>query len=261
MSALKITLIQSRLYWEKPGDNLSMFEKKILAIPDETDLILLPEMFTTGFTMHASGLAEAPEGPSVQWMRRMAVKQKAVICGSLIIEENKKYFNRLIWMRPDGSFSHYDKRHLFRLAGEEMTYSPGNHQGIMHWKGWNIFPLVCYDLRFPVWSRRKKEMDFDLLLYVANWPEKRITAWKSLLPARAVENQAYVAGLNRTGDDGNGIYHSGESAVYNYQGELLSSFRPGEEMMETIALNLEDLREFREHFAFGKDADDFRIGT
>lgn len=256
---LSITLIQAQLHWESAEKNLEAFTQKIQAISGPTDLILLPEMFSSGFTMNAAANAETMDGLSVQWMRKMAFQKQAVVTGSLIIEEDKKYYNRLIWMRPDGSFNHYDKRHLFRLAGEEQTYTAGKHQWIMSWRGWKIFPLICYDLRFPVWSRRKKGMDYDLLLYVANWPEPRIEAWKKLLQARAIENQCYVAGLNRVGKDGNGMNYTGESGVIDCQGNILSHFETGKEQTETVSIKLEEVQSFRQRFAFGEDADDFEI--
>lgn len=256
---LRVTLIQSNLHWESVEKNIEQFSLKIKAIEEQTDLILLPEMFSTGFTMNASAHAEAMDGTTVQWMRKMAFQKQAVITGSLIIEEDKKYYNRLIWMRPDGSFNHYDKRHLFSLAEEQNTYVAGKHQWIMVWKGWKIYPLICYDLRFPVWARRKKDMDYDLLLYVANWPEPRIQAWNNLLPARAIENQCYVAGLNRVGTDGHSFQYTGESAVIDFKGTPLSHFEADKEKTETVILDKESLEQFRKHFAFANDADEFEI--
>jgi len=259
MDPLRITLIQSVLHWEEPEKNLQLFSEKINSLTEETDLVILPEMFTSGFTMNAMAVAEAPDGPAVQWMRRTAMQKKCVVTGSLVVEENRKYYNRLIWMFPDGSFKHYDKRHLFRLANEQNTYTPGTHRLLMEYKGWKIFPLICYDLRFPVWSRRSLEFDFDLLIYTANWPDRRIHAWNQLLPARAIENQCYVAGLNRVGADGHSITHTGESAVYNFRGEKLSHLRTNEEMSETVNLDLESLHEFRKQFPFWQDADSFEL--
>ncbi len=259
MSNLKVTVIQSDIYWEAPTKNRNKLSEKLQGINQETDLIVLPEMFNSGFSMNAKELAETMNGETLEWMHKKAAEKKAVITGSLIIEEDKKYYNRLIWMHPNGSFSHYDKRHLFSLAEEEKTYSNGNHQWIMPLKGWNIFPLICYDLRFPVWSRRNKSLDYDLLIYVANWPERRSTAWNQLLIARAIENQSYVAGVNRVGEDGKNIVYKGESALIDYKGDLLSSFKPYEENHETISLNKESLLDFREQYAFWKDADDFKL--
>jgi len=258
-SPLKITLIQSSLAWEDKAANLEMFSEKISKLKDTTDLIVLPEMFSTGFTMNASALAEPMDGPSVQWMKQIAAKKKCVITGSLIISENGKFFNRLIWMKPDGNVFHYDKRHLFRLSHEEQTFAAGQSKLIVELNGWRIFPLVCFDLRFPVWSRLTKDSGYDVLLYVANWPERRVTAWSQLLIARAIENQCYVVGVNRVGNDGNAIYHSGESAVINYKGENICGINPHEENIETVELRKEELDEFRSRLPFLDDGDSFTI--
>lgn len=236
-----------------------MLDDKIAAVKEDTDIIVLPEMFTTGFTMNARAMAEPMNGPTVEWMKKKVLEKKCVITGSMIITENGAFYNRLIWMDPDGSFTHYDKRHLFRLAHEEQTYTPGKNKIVVNCKGWKILPLICFDLRFPVWSRRTKESDYDLLLYVANWPERRITAWNQLLIARAIENQCYVAGLNRVGNDGNDIYHSGESAVINCKGENIGSIPLHEECMETITLNKQELNDFRKQLPFIEDGDNFTI--
>ncbi len=258
MQDLKITLVQSNLHWENIDNNLSMFSEKIASIKEETDIIILPEMFTTGFTMNAKYLADGMQGNGIQWMREQAVKKNCVITGSMIIKEGDKYFNRLIWMTP-GNYEFYDKRHLFSYAGEENTYRRGEKKLIVEYKGWRIHPLVCYDLRFPVWSRRTKKHDYDLLLYVANWPERRVYAWKQLLIARAIENQSYVAGLNRIGNDGNNINHSGESAVIDFKGDQMLDANPAEEFIQTVELSMKNLEEFRKHFAFFQDADEFEI--
>ncbi len=259
MNDLKVTIIQPGLHWENTGKNLEMFSKKIASITEATDLIILPEMFSTGFTMNAKACAEETNGKTVEWLRTKAKEKKCVITGSVIIHEEKKFYNRLIWMRPDGSFLFYDKRHLFRLAEEDQTYTSGHKKIITEINGWKICPLICYDLRFPVWSRRTKEGDYDLLIYVANWPDRRIHAWRQLLVARAIENQSYVAGVNRIGNDGNGIHHSGYSAMLDFKGEQLSTTKPDEESVETISLQKEPLLDFRKHFAFADDADEFRI--
>jgi omega-amidase len=258
MSDLKITLIQNNLSWENKDANLSMFEEKINSVNENTDIIILPEMFSTGFTMNAKDMAETMDEKSVRWMKEMSVKKNCIITGSLIIKEENKFYNRLIWMTPDG-FQIYDKRHLFSYAAEEKTYKAGENKLIVEYKGWRIHPLVCYDLRFPVWSRRTNTQDYDLLIYVANWPERRVYAWRQLLIARAIENQCYVAGLNRIGNDGNNIYHSGESDVLNFKGESLISADKKTEFVETVSLSKTDLDEFRKHFAFFQDRDDFRI--
>jgi omega-amidase len=258
MEVLKITLIQSNLYWEDKEKNLSMFSEKISGIREETDLILLPEMFSTGFSMNAASLAEKMNGPSIQWMKKTAVEKNCVIAGSMIIEENGKYFNRLIWMKPD-DHEYYDKRHLFSLAGEEKTYKAGENKITVLLKGWRILPLICYDLRFPVWSRRSKKSDYDVLLYLANWPEKRIYAWKQLLIARAIENQSYTVGLNRYGNDGNQILHSGDSAVIDYTGEIMNKEKNLGEFTKTYSLSKEPQDIFRKQFAFFSDSDNFEI--
>lgn len=259
MNDLKVTLIQSDLYWESPEKNLDQFKRKLLGIEDESDLIVLPEMFNTGFSMNAEKLSEQMSGKTMEWMHQMAEQKKAVITGSLIINEDEKYFNRLIWMNPNGSYSHYDKKHLFSLAKEDKTFHAGNHQWIMPLKGWKIFPLICYDLRFPVWSRRHKKLDYDVLLYVANWPEKRNKAWSQLLIARAIENQSYVVGVNRVGEDGTKMNHAGESVVLDFKGELLSSFASQKEQIQTIRLNKQNLLDFRNQFPFTADGDVFTI--
>jgi len=256
---LKVTLIQSALHWEDVEANLRLFTEKISANKDTTDIIVLPEMFTTGFTMNAVVLAEPMNGPAMQWMRTQAVEKNCVVTGSLIIRENGAFYNRLIWMKPDGTFYQYDKRHLFRLAHEEQTYTPGKNKLIIEYRGWRILPLICFDLRFPVWSRRTKEFDYDVLMYVANWPERRVFAWSQLLVARAIENQSYVVGLNRIGNDGHHIYHSGESAVINYKGENISGICAHEECIETDLLDKTALIDFRKQLPFIEDADDFAI--
>jgi predicted amidohydrolase len=256
---LNISLIQSSLHWENIPANLGMFGNKIASLKGGTDLILLPEMFSTGFTMNAKKVAEKMDGSAVQWMRRMARERNCVITGSLVIEEEGRYYNRLIWMRADGSFEIYNKRHLFRYANEQDHYTAGGKKLVVEFKGWKVCPLVCYDLRFPVWSRNRSNSEYDLLIYVANWPERRSHPWKTLLPARAIENQAYVAGLNRVGNDGNSVYHSGDSAVINYRGEIISKIKGGEETAETITLSFDDLRAFRKSFPAGMDADDFEL--
>lgn len=257
---MNITLIQSELAWENPAANLKAFGGKVSSI-DKTDLIILPEMFPTGFSMNASSLAETIDGPAVTWMKQTAMEKDCAITGSVIIREGKSYFNRLIWAGPHGEFRHYDKRHLFSYAAEEKTYTAGKQRLIIDYRGWRIFPLICYDLRFPVWSRRNRNFDYDLLIYVANWPERRNHAWKQLLIARAIENQSYVAAVNRVGNDGNQVFHSGDSGVIDFKGVLMTNLQPGKEGTETVKLHKEELELFRDQFAFGADADDFTIHT
>ena len=218
MSSLTITLIQSILHWQNKPANLAMFEQKINSIKEKTEIVVLPEMFSTGFSMQPDLLAETMEGDTLQWMQRIAAEKKIVLTGSIIAAENDNYYNRLVWMLPNGQRGIYDKRHLFAFAGEDEQYTPGSKRLIASVKGWKINLLVCYDLRFPVWARQVpspsppgevgRGHEYDILIYVANWPQRRNHAWKTLLQARAIENQCYVVGVNRVGDDGNGIHYS-----------------------------------------------------
>ncbi len=258
MSSLTITIIQSDLHWEDKAANLAMFEKKINGIKEKTEIVLLPEMFSTGFSMNAKALAETMDGETVAWMKKIAAEKKIILTGSIIAEENEKYFNRLVWMLPNGEFGFYDKRHLFAFAEEDKYYSAGNKRLITSVKGWKINLLVCYDLRFPVWARQTNEAEYDLLIYVANWPERRIHAWKTLSQARAIENQCYVAAVNRVGKDGNDIYYSGESMIIDPLGEILYH-KLNEEDVFTFTLQKEKLEEVRNKFPFWRDADNFLI--
>ena len=259
MKDLKITIIQSSLYWENCDKNLEQFSYKISLIKEQTDLIVLPEMFTTGFSMQPEKHAESMAGKTVNWMRVEANKKQCVITGSFICIENGKYYNRLVWMQPDGNFSTYDKRHLFSMANEDKHYTSGDKKIIEEIKGWKIYPLICYDLRFPVWSRNMRSSTYDILIYVANWPERRSHPWKALLLARAIENQCYVVGENRVGNDGNEIYYSGDSCVINFKGETISTIVPHDESSETISLSYSELAEFRKQFPVLNDGDDFEI--
>jgi len=255
---LKVTIVQTSLAWENADANLSAFTQKLeKTVPSSTDLIVLPEMFSTGFTMNASAVSETMNGKTVEWMAKTSAQKKAVITGSCVIKENGKYYNRLIWMRPDGTHEIYDKRHTFRMAEENKTYASGEKKLIVELEGWKICPLVCYDLRFPVWSRNKG--DYDVLVYVANWPDKRIYAWRNLLIARAIENQAYVIGVNRIGKDGKEIEYSGYSAVLNPMGEPLNETKPNTESIETGKLSYYELESYRKNFPVGLDADKFKI--
>lgn len=257
MTDLRITLIQTPLHWQNPEANRAMLEEKIWQIPEATDLIILPEMFTTGFTMEASTWAEHLNMTTFKWMRQQASQTDAVIVGSYIMTENGQYFNRLVWFQPDGSYKMYDKRHLFRMAHEHQTYTAGKQRLICEWKGWRIMPLVCYDLRFPVWSRNVA-LEYDLLLYVANWPAPRAQAWKSLLVARAIENLAYTAGVNRIGTDGKGLEYAGDSGVFDFKGNQLA-YCENEEKILQITLSKAELLEYREKFPAHMDADSFEI--
>jgi omega-amidase len=263
MQDLSITIIQSSVHWENSTANLAAFEEKIWKVEKPTDVIILPEMFSTGFSMKPAGLAEMMNQNTFRWMKQMASQTGALIIGSFIAKENGHYFNRLLWMEPDGSYRTYDKRHLFRMADEHKVYTSGENKFIGTWKGWNIFPLVCYDLRFPVWSRNgwnsaDKRMNYDLLIYVANWPQPRVTQWDTLLRARAIENLSYVAGVNRVGDDGNGVPYSGHSAAIGPKGEEI--FFAGEsEIIKTVRLEYETLIAHRSKFPAYLDADNFTI--
>jgi predicted amidohydrolase len=266
MSTLTITLIQSNLHWQNAAANLGMFEQKINEIKEKTEVVVLPEMFSTGFSMDPAPLAETMEGPTIGWMKRMAAAKKIILTGSIIIEEQGHYYNRLVWMQPNGVYGIYDKRHRFAYAGEDKEYTAGNKRFIASVKGWKINLLVCYDLRFPVWARQSPPAttddgdshEYDVLIYAANWPEKRSHAWKTLLQARAIENQAYVVGVNRTGDDGNNIHYSGDSMVVDPLGEILYT-TPQQEDVFTIKLQKEKLETVRKGFPFWKDADEFSI--
>lgn len=295
MSTLTITTIQSNLYWEDKEANLRLFEEKIKNMQQKTEIVVLPEMFSTGFSMQPEKLAETMDGPTVQWMKKLAAEKRIVLTGSIIIEEGGAYFNRLVWMLPNAQYGFYNKRHLFAYGNENEHYMPGNKRLIASVKGWKINLLVCYDLRFPVWSRQqqwpvpanaetepaasgtdhpsagktpaihinpllKKEQlpEYDILMYVANWPERRNHAWKTLLQARAIENQCYVVGVNRVGNDGHGIYHSGDSMVVDPMGVVLYT-KAHEEDIFTITLKKENLEEVRNKLPFLKDADYFFI--
>ena len=257
MQDLNITCIQSDLYWEDKAKNLDMFSAKIASIQEPTDIIVLPEMFPSGFTMNVEQMGEPMDGATMKWLVQQAQNTECVITGSLIVKDDDAHFNRLIWMQPDGKFYTYDKRHLFRMMKEDHYFSPGKLKLIVEWKGWKICPLICYDLRFPVWSRNRD--DYDCLIYIANWPEARKNAWSTLLKARAHENQAYVIGVNRVGNDGNQISFSGDSAVIDPKGETISTFEPGKENIKTGTLSHAKLQEFRNNFPAGMDADQFII--
>ncbi|WP_153799848.1 amidohydrolase [Foetidibacter luteolus] len=257
MSSLTFTLIQTNLHWQDKAANLAMLQEKIGSLQSKAEIVVLPEMFSTGFSMQPQQMAEDMSGPTVAWMKKMAASKKIILTGSLIIQEGDAFYNRLIWMQPDGRYGVYDKRHLFGFAGEDEQYSPGVQRLIASVKGWKINLQVCYDLRFPVWARQTEE-PYDVLLYVANWPERRNHAWKTLLQARAIENQCYVVAVNRVGNDGNNIYHSGDSMVIDPLGEVLYH-KAHEEDVFTITLQKDALADTRARFPFLKDADHFKI--
>jgi predicted amidohydrolase len=264
MQDLKITLIQSEIHWEDIEANLAMFEEKIWQISGTpTDVIVLPEMFTTGFTTPTPKLAEHMNMRTTKWMKQMADQTGALILGSFITTVHERYYNRLLWMEPGGNFKTYDKRHLFRMADEHKSYAQGESLLISTWKGWRICPLVCYDLRFPVWSRNRwdpttKKLNYDLLIYVANWPTARIDAWNTLLKARAIENLSYVVGVNRIGQDGNGIEYNGSSAIISPKGEAIVTIESMEDV-RTLDVSANSLHAFRDRFPAYYDADEFNI--
>lgn len=265
MRDLRITLIQSDIHWHQPEANLAGFEEMIWSVEQDTDLIVLPEMFNTGFTMEAREHAELINGRTFKWMKNMARQTGAVITGSMITSERQELYNRLFWMKPDGSWSSYDKRHLFRITGENKVFTAGEKILIEELKGWRICPLICYDLRFPEWGRNrfqpeKEELSCDMIIYLANWPESRINAWDTLLKARAMENSAFIAGLNRIGKDGNGISYNGHSSVYGPKGESYAEI-VADPFVKTIDLSLDYLRQYREKFPVHLDWDQFELKT
>lgn len=255
---LRLTIVQTALHWQDAERNRAMFSEKLAEAALQTDLIVLPEMFTTGFSMEAAAHAEEAEGTTLLWMQQEAHQHQAVLTGSVMVKENGQYFNRLYWVRPDGSFAMYNKKHLFRMAKEHHTYTAGTEKLAVELNGWNICPLVCYDLRFPVWSRNVSN-SYDLLLYVANWPQVRSLAWRTLLQARAIENVAYVAGVNRVGTDGNHHPYSGDSAIIHPKGHHLLQTSETEGI-HTLTLSKQQLTDFREAFPAHLDADAFRLG-
>ena len=261
-SDLRITLVQTSVHWHSPEANLAMLEEKLWQLAEPTDLVVLPEMFTTGFTNAAAELAEPMNSRTFRWMKQMASQLQAVLLGSYIVREQHHFYNRLLWMEPDGSFAFYDKRHLFRMSDEHTVFSPGTDLLIKSWKGWRICPLICYDLRFPVWSRNRTnengELLYDVLVYVANWPAARSQAWQTLLQARAIENASYVVGVNRVGTDGNQVVYDGGSAAIDFRGDLLFTEKDTE-VITTQTLPMKELREFREKFPVQQDADDFSL--
>jgi len=248
---MRITTIQYNIIWEDKESNLKNLTSKINTI--QSDVIVLPEMFTTGFTMTPNHLAESMTGNTVQWMKEIALTKDLAICGSIIIREGDKYFNRFIWVNPDGTIYHYDKRHLF--LNEDQNYTRGDKKLIIEYGGWKICPLICYDLRFPVWSRNSE--NYDILIYVANWPDKRKLAWRSLLVARAIENQCYVIGVNRVGEGGR-LFYSGGTSLINALGEVQYTNSHIEEVW-TTTLSKYDLDKIRTQLPFLEDKDNFSI--
>ncbi|MEY2830220.1 MAG: hypothetical protein RIQ33_2078 [Bacteroidota bacterium] len=262
---LRITIVQTTLHWKSYDANIKMLDEKLASISAETtDIIVLPEMFTSGFTMDAEKCFETMNGKVVDWMKLKSKALQCAICGSLIIYENEKYYNRLIWMEPSGLSYTYDKAHLFRLSDEHKTYTKGTQKLIINYKGWNICPMICYDIRFPIWCRQQFSNSetyrgqFDILLFVANWPERRNIAWKNLLQSRAIENQCYVVGANRVGFDGNEIYHSGDSSIINPLGEIMEQVS-NDDIIIQQKIVLDELIKIRRTYQFWQDADEFEI--
>jgi len=254
---LNIALIQANLLWENTQGNLNYFDKKIESISSDIDIVILPEMFSTGFSMNPEKTSETMEGISVTWMQKTAIKKQLAVIGSLIIKECDNYYNRLIFAHPTGEIYTYDKRHLFTYGGEDKVYSSGNERLIVEYKEWKICPMICYDLRFPVWSRNSDE--YDISIFVANWPKPRISAWDTLLKARAIENMCYTIGVNRVGVDGNNLEYIGHSQAIDMLGEEMTSTNIEEEAVLEVALNKNKLRENRNRFRFLNDKDSFSI--
>lgn len=260
MPEFTVSLVQTDLHWHDPAANREALATELAAAltgPGLTDLIVLPEMFTTGFSMDIRQ-AETLEGPTLAWLREQAARYDAVVTGSVMLTDGAHYYNRLLWVRPDGTYSAYDKRHLFRLSNEHKLFTPGAERLVEEWRGWRIRPLICYDLRFPVWSSNSAHEPYDLLLYVASWPHARISAWKLLLQARAIENLAYVAGINRIGLDGQGQEYSGHTAIIDPRGEYLAQTGSLSAVL-TRRLMRHPLREVREHLSALLDADEFEL--
>ena len=258
MHPLKISIVQTDIAWENKQENLRMLREKLHALRGRTEIVVLPEMFSTGFTMKSRELAEPVSGITVRILKELAADFQLALCGSFICSERSNYYNRAFFITPEGEEFYYDKRHLFRMGNEAEYFSSGNNKLIISYRGWNICLLVCYDLRFPVWSRNVNN-EYDLLIYVASWPQARRLAWDTLLCARALENMCYVCGVNRIGVDGNKLIYNGGSVVFSAKGEVLASVPDGEEGIETVSLSLISLQQLRDKFPVWKDADAFRL--
>lgn len=257
MPDLRISIVQCMLHWEDAAANRAMLGERLARLKASTDLIVLPEMFTTGFSMRSTELAEEMNGATVQWMVQQAKALDAALYGSVVVAEDDRRFNRGLFVTPDGQVTHYDKRHLFRFANETDHYSPGNRRVVVDWRGWRILLQICFDLRFPVFARNRG--DYDAILYVANWPEARRYPWSQLLIARAIENQVYVAGINRVGMDGKGIHYSGDSVVVDPRGQVIAAVEPSREGIATVTLDRAALEDFRAKFPVALEADDFML--
>jgi len=257
MHNLACTTVQLDIIWQQPQANRDRIDELLDEHAAESDIVILPEMFSTGFSMDAEALAETMEGPTMQWMADLADRKDAVICGSIIIKESGNYYNRFVWMHPGGMYHTYDKRHLFKMAEEEKVYTRGEERVIINFQGWKISPMICYDLRFPVWSRN--DVDYDLLIYVANWPEPRAHHWRTLLRARAIENQAYVIGVNRVGTDGKDHNYIGDTCIADPASDDLILHTTASNDVTTTVLSLEKLKAVREKLPFLVDQDEYKI--
>ena len=255
---VRVTLVQQPLLWQDPEGNRARLQGLLAPLEGRTDLVVLPETFTTGFSMQPERLAEPPDGPTAAWLQQIAQRLGAAVTGSVMTVDDGRYFNRLLWAEPGGVVRHYDKRHLFRMGREHEHFSPGRQAWCIEWRGMRFCPLVCYDLRFPVFSRRRPGLDYDALVYVANWPAARAYAWRQLLPARAIENQAYVIGVNRVGADGEGRAHAGDSLVCDFLGQPLAELG-GAAAVTGVTLDGHALGAFRERFPAHLDADRFSL--
>ncbi|EDP98318.1 amidohydrolase [Kordia algicida OT-1] len=256
---LKIALIQTNLIWEDPLQNRIQLAEKINAITEMVDMMVLPEMFTSGFTMNPENVAETMEGETISWIKKLAKAKNTAITGSLVISENGNYYNRSVFVLPSGEIETYDKKHTFTLAGEHKVYKAGTEKNIIHYKGWKICPLICYDLRFPVWARNVE--NYDVLIYVANWPKPRVNAWDALLKARAIENMSYCIGVNRVGLDANSHEYCGHSAAYDVLGEKLTNITPSKEETEIVTLTKTHIATYRNKLKFLDDKDVFSLNS
>ncbi|WP_298507997.1 amidohydrolase [uncultured Kordia sp.] len=254
---LKVALVQTNLIWEHPVQNRAQLSEKINAITEAVDIIVLPEMFTSGFTMNPEAVAETMDGESIAWLQKLAKAKNAAITGSLVISENGNHYNRSVFVQPSGVIETYDKKHTFTLAGEHTVYKAGTEKTIIHYKGWKICSLICYDLRFPVWARNVE--DYDVLLYVANWPKPRVSAWDALLEARAIENMSYCIGVNRVGLDANSLEYCGHSAAYDVLGKQLTNIAPNKEETAIVTLTKEHIATYRNKLKFLNDKDAFTL--
>lgn len=254
---LTVLLVQPDIRWQSPAENCAMYERLLDEHSTQPDVIVLPEMFATGFSMDSRKAAQTMDGESILWMQQQAAQRNAAVTGSLAIIDAGEYYNRMLWVEPDGKVLHYDKRHLFRMAGEHERYQSGNERVIVNFRGWDILLQVCYDLRFPVYSRNRN--DYDLAIYVANWPAVRRYPWRTLLAARAIENLCYVAGVNRVGIDANELEYSGDSMLIDFKGEIMCDYMQGKAFCASKTLSKPDLLAFREQFPAYQDADDYTL--